>query len=79
MLHPRLTALVLAAAAFVAPSAARAHATGAFTPPRVLTRGTNTTPAAGAGAGRVKVLVKANGTAGSVTVVKSSNPSDTAS
>jgi tetratricopeptide (TPR) repeat protein len=78
MLHPRLTALVLAAAAFVAPSAARAHATGAFTPPRVLTRGTNTTPAAGAGAVRVKVLVKANGTAGSVTVVKSSNPADDA-
>jgi tetratricopeptide (TPR) repeat protein len=69
-------ALALAALASTVPLAASAQ--GTFTPPKLLTRGSSTAPAAGAGTVTVKVLVKANGSAGSVTVVKTTNPGDNA-
>ncbi len=78
MLHPRTSALALIALALAAPLAASAQLTGTYTPPKVLTRGTSTAPAAGAGEITVKVLLKSNGTASSASIVKSSNPGDNA-
>lgn len=78
MQHPRLIARTVTALALAVPLAVNAQVTAMYTPPKVITRGTNTTPAAGAGSVTVKVLVKANGTAGNVTIVKSTNPGDNA-
>jgi len=78
MLHPRTSALALIALALAVPVAASAQLTGTYTPPKVLTRGTSTAQIAGKGEVTVKVLVKSNGTASSVSIVKSDNPGDNA-
>jgi len=84
MQHPRFLAFTLTASvaatgiALAVPLAADAQISGPYTPPKVLTRGTNTVQAAGAGSVTVKVLVKANGSIGSVSIVKSTNPGDNA-
>jgi tetratricopeptide (TPR) repeat protein len=76
---PALTASVGAISlACAVPLAANAQLSGTYTPPKVLTRGTNTAQAAGAGLVTVKVLVKGNGSIGSVSILKSTNPGDNA-
>jgi len=78
MLHPRFPALTLIGLALAAPLAANAQMTGAYTPAKVSTLGTNATQAAGAGVVTVKVLVRANGSAGNASIVASTNPGDEA-
>lgn len=69
----------LAALALGALPLAAAAQTGSFyTPPKLVSSGTNTSPVAGKGAVTIKVFVKPNGSIGSVAIAKSTNPGDNA-
>lgn len=70
---------VCACALLVAgPAVAGAQTEATFLRPKLVTRGTNTTPLAGAGSVTVQVFVKKDGTSTVGKVIKSTNPGDDA-
>ncbi len=71
-----LAASALCASAFTAFAPASAQTSTFYSPPKILKRGTSTTPIAGSGTVRVQVFVKKDGSIGSVKVEKSTNHAD---